>query len=65
MEIKKGDKVRIIGSAEAKYRNCIFEVMSNPYNICGAEVVKIKCHETGKYFAGGYATKFLEVLKDD
>ena len=58
--IKKGDKVTIFGSAEEElYKDCVFEVLSDPYNICGEMVAKIKCHETGKYFAGGYAIKFL------
>jgi len=36
MKIKKGDKVIIKGSAEKKkYQGCIFEVLSEPYNICG------------------------------
>jgi len=62
--INKGDQVKINGSAEEeKYKDCIFEVLSEPYNICGSEVVKIKCHKTGKYFGGGYATEFLEVEK--
>ena len=62
MEIKKGDKVIIKGSAEEKtYKGCVFEVLSEPYNICGSEVVKMKCHETGKYFGGGYATEFLKI----
>lgn len=59
--IKKGDKVRIVGSAEAEtYNGDIFEVVSEPYEICGAMVAKIKCHETGKYFGGGYAVEYLE-----
>ena len=66
MKIKKGDRVKIINSSEQeKYKNYIFEVLSEPYIICGTEVVKMKCYETGKYFGGGYATEFLEVLKDD
>ena len=58
--INKGDKVIIKGSAEEKtYNGCVFEVLSEPYNICGSVVVKMKCHETGKYFGGGYAVEFL------
>ena len=58
--IKKGDRVRIVNSAESqKYKGCVFEVLSEPYNICGSMVVKMKCHETGKYFGGGYAVEFL------
>lgn len=62
--VRTGDKVRIVGSAEEeKYKDCIFEVLSEPYNICGSMVVKMKCHETGKYFGGGYAVEFL--IKED
>ena len=63
MKVKKGDLVVIVGSAEEdKYRNDLFEVISDPYIICDTEVVKMKCHETGKYFGGGYATEFLKVV---
>lgn len=42
MEIKKGDTVIIKGSAEEKmYKGQKFEVLSNPYIICGHEVVKM------------------------
>lgn len=62
--IKKGDKVKIVGSAEEeRYRGCVFEVLSDPYVICGSEVVKMKCHETGKYFGGGYATTYLSLVE--
>lgn len=62
--IKKGDKVIIKGSAEEyKYQGCMFSVLSEPYNICGSWMVKIKCNETGKYFGGGYAVEFLEIVK--
>lgn len=62
--INKGDKVMIIGSAEEnKYNGCVFEVLSEPYNICGSTVVKMKCNETGKYFSGGYAVKFLKKVE--
>ena len=58
--INKGDKVRIVGSAEEeKYKDCVFEVLSEPYNVCGSTVVKMKCNETGKYFGGGYAVEYL------
>jgi hypothetical protein len=30
--------------------------------ICDNEVIKIKYNETGKYFAGGYAVKFLKKI---
>lgn len=59
--IRKGDHVIIRGSAEEeKYKDCVFEVLSDPYSICGTPVVKMKCHETGKYFGGGYAVHYLE-----
>lgn len=58
--IKKGDRVVIRGSAEEeRYSGCVFEVLSEPYEICGSAVVKMKCHETGKYFGGGYAVEYL------
>lgn len=58
--IKKGDKVVIADSAEDdKYKGCVFEVLSDPYEICGSTVVKMICHENGKYFGGGYAIEFL------
>lgn len=61
LQIGKSDLVKIVGSAEEEtYKDCIFEVLSEPYEICGSEVVKMKCHETGKYFGGGYATEFLK-----
>ncbi len=64
--INKGDNVMIIGSAEAeKYKGCIFEVLSEPYNICGTKVVKMKCNETGKYFGGGYDVGFLKKVEVD
>lgn len=61
--MKKGDMVEIVGSAEEeKYKGCYFEVISEPYEICGSEVVKMICRETDKYFGGGYATEFLRVV---
>jgi hypothetical protein len=62
--IVKGSRVTIEGSAEEnEYKGCVFEVLSDPYLICGSEVVKMKCHETGKYFGGGYATEFLREVE--
>lgn len=62
--INKGDKVIIIGSAEEnKYHGCVFEVLSEPYDVCGSTVVKMKCNETGKYFGGGYGVKFLKKVE--
>ncbi len=60
MNIRKNDTVKIVGSAEeCYYRDCTFKVFSDPYMLCGSEVVKLKCIETGKYLTGGYVTKFL------
>lgn len=61
--IKPGDRVEIVGSAEEEtYKGCVFEVLTDPYNLCGSIMVKMKCHETGKYFGGGYAVEFLRVV---
>ena len=65
MKIKEGDRVVIVGSAEEEtYKGLVFEVISKPYYVCDQELVKMKCHETGKYFGGGYATKFLQVVNE-
>ena len=59
--IKIGDKVRIVGSAEEeKYKDCVFEVLSEPYNICGSMVVKMKCNETGKIFRRWLCSRVFE-----
>ena len=59
--IKSGDSVVIFDGAEKDlYDGCVFEVLSDPYEVCGEYVVKMKCHETGKYFGGGYAVKYLK-----
>lgn len=58
---KKCDIVKIIKGASKS--DDIYEVLSDPYDICGSVVVKIKCHETGKYYGGGFDITFLEVLK--
>lgn len=64
--VNKGDKVMIVGNAEEEeYKDCIFEVLSEPYNLCGSMVVKIKCNETGKYFGGGYDVEFLKRVKNN
>jgi hypothetical protein len=62
--MKKGDRDEIVGSAEEGiYKGYIFEILSEPYFVCGYELVKMKCHETGKYFAGGYATTYLRIVE--
>lgn len=64
MKFTKGDRVIIVGAAEEDlHKGCIFEVLSDFYTVCGSELVKMKCHETGKYFAGGFATEFLQKEK--
>ena len=55
--LKPGDKVIMIVCAEAclkKNFNKIWTVRSEPWNVCGEEVVLLE----GK--PGGFATKFLE-----
>ena len=62
--INKGDKVVIVGSAEEEdYKGCIFEVLSEPYNVCGSMIVKMKCNETCKNFGGGYDVEFLKKVE--
>lgn len=62
--IEIGNRVKIVGSAEQeKYKGCIFEVLSEPYDLCGSKMVKMICRETGKYFGGGYAVEYLRVVK--
>ena len=64
MAIKKGDLVEIVRAYEAKdYKGRIFTVTSDPYTICGFEVVKMECQEIGKRFGGGFPTEFLRVVK--
>ena len=62
--ITVGDVVRIVEGPDASvYRENEFEVLSEPYEIGGEVVVKMKCHKTGKYFGGGYTTKYLKKVK--
>lgn len=64
--ITVGDVVKIIEGPDASvYRDSEFEVLSEPYEIGGEVVVKMKCHKTGKYFGGGYTTKYLKKVKKD
>lgn len=60
--LKPGDKVKIIKGASKSEK--VYEVLSEPYKICGSTVVKMKCHETGKYYGGGYDISFLEKVSD-
>lgn len=62
--ITVGDVVKIVEGPDASvYRESEFEVLSEPYEIGGEIVVKMKCHKTGKYFGGGYTTKYLKKVK--
>lgn len=57
--LKSGDKVVMVGCSEAeRYKDKIWEVRSNPWNLCGTEVVLLK----GK--SGGFATEFLKKVED-
>lgn len=59
MDLKIGDKVVMINCAEAemdKYKDRIFIVVSEPWELCGSEVVKLE----GK--SGGFATEFLKKI---
>ncbi len=63
--IKKGDMVMIVSGTEMDtYAGLMFEVLSHPYEVCGEYVVKMKCHETGKYFGGGYSVKYLKKVEN-
>lgn len=56
--IHKGDKVKIVSCLEAeRYKGQIFEVQSDPWEICGSWCVKI----TGK---GAFDIAFLEKVEE-
>ena len=62
--ITAGDMVKIVDGPDAiVYRESEFEVLSEPYEVGGETVVKMKCNKTGKYFGGGYTTKYLKKVK--
>lgn len=53
--LKTGEKVIMVNCLEAeKYKDKIWEVRSEPWDLCGSEVVLLK----GK--SGGFATEFLK-----
>jgi threonine dehydrogenase-like Zn-dependent dehydrogenase len=53
--LKKGDKVVMHTCGEAEYYNGkIWTVSSNPWNLCGSEVVMLDG------FSGGFATEYLQ-----
>lgn len=54
--LKPGDQVVMYGCAETrseKYKNKVFTVRSEPWELCGSEVVKLEG------IVGGFATEFL------
>jgi ssDNA-binding Zn-finger/Zn-ribbon topoisomerase 1 len=56
-DLKPGDKVVMYGCAEAeleKYKGKIWTVTSEPWNLCGSQVVMLEG------FRGGFATEFLK-----
>ena len=55
---KVGDKVKMVNCYEARRKENkekIWTIASEPWNLCGSEVVKLE----GK--AGGFATEFLRL----
>ena len=55
--LKPGDHVIMVNCYEAgldKYKNKVFTVISEPWDLCGNEVVKLEG------ISGGFATKFLK-----
>jgi hypothetical protein len=55
--LKPGDTVIMVNCYETrldKYKNKVFTVKSEPWDLCGSEVVKLE----GK--SGGFATEFLQ-----
>jgi hypothetical protein len=53
--LKPGDNVNMIDCFEAqKYKDRIWKVMSEPWDLCGSEVVKLKDKP------GGFATRCLK-----
>ncbi len=56
--LKPGDKVVMVKCLEAEtYLDKIWTVTSEPWNLCGTEVVLLE----GK--CGGFATKFLKKVR--
>ena len=55
--LQKGDKVVMHTCYEAeleKYKNKVWTVTSNPWDLCGSEVVNLEG------FSGGFATEYLK-----
>jgi hypothetical protein len=58
--IRKGDEVKLVNCYEArsgKYDGVVFKVASDPYEMCGSEVVRLESQT--KTFPS-FATEFLE-----
>ena len=57
--LKKGDRVKMVNCYEAeKYGDKIWTVRSDPWNVCGSEVVLLE----GK--SGGFATTYLQKVSE-
>lgn len=59
--MKPGDKVVMHTCYEAqheKYKDRVWTVRSNPWMLCGSEVVLLEG------FSGGFATEYLRVVED-
>ena len=56
--LKPGDKVIMVNCSEAqKYKDKVWEVRSEPWDLCGSEVVLLKRK------SGGFATEFLQKVE--
>ncbi|WP_145413768.1 hypothetical protein [Paenibacillus xylanexedens] len=59
--LQKGDKVVMHTCYEArqdKYRDKVWTVVSEPWDLCGSEVVNLEG------FSGGFATEYLKKVED-
>ena len=60
--LKPGDKVVMHTCAEArleKYKDKVWTVVSEPWDLCGSEVVMLEG------FRGGFATEYLKKVNQD
>ncbi len=58
-ELPIGTKVKMVKCLEAKkYPDKVWVTRSEPYTVCGSEVVLLE----GR--AGGFATEFLEIVEE-
>lgn len=61
-ELNPGDKVMMHTCAEAsldKYKDRVWTVASEPWDLCGSEVVMLDGYR------GGFATEYLKKVNDD